>query len=80
MTVLDVDSTIRIEGSARIVRGLLVPYSRPTVVADRADDGSVLVCREVFDEQSVILPRHQVPLLVSHDASRPIGRCLVDVA
>src|SRR3954451_24484990 len=64
---------VPVEGSARIVRGLLIPFDRVTVVGDRLD-GQIVVMREVFDRDSVDLDQRLIPLLLSHDPAHPIGR------
>jgi HK97 family phage prohead protease len=64
---------VPVEGSARIVRGLLIPFDRVTVVGDRID-GHLVVMREVFDAQSVDLDDRLIPLLLAHDDAHPIGR------
>lgn len=74
MTALDDPVTITVEGSARIVRGVLIPYNRPTIVGDRLSDGSTMFYEERFDQASCIMPTTAIPLLQSHDESRPVGK------
>lgn len=74
MTTLDNPVTIAVEGSARIVRGVLLPYNDPALIAERDADGKLIVYREVWDRDSTVLPSTMVPLLQSHDESRPIGK------
>lgn len=75
MTVLDAPITVAVEGTAKILRGVAVPYGKPTVVGDRDPSGNVVVYRERFDKHSVAaIPRTMIPLLQSHDETRPIGK------
>ncbi len=67
-------ATVDVEGSARILRGLAVPFGVPTVVADRLPDGAILLSRESWDAESFVGLDASVPLLTGHDTTRPLGR------
>ncbi|HKE72472.1 MAG TPA: HK97 family phage prohead protease [Acidimicrobiales bacterium] len=74
MTALDTAVTITVEGSAKILRGTLVPYGRPALIADRDGAGKLMIYRERWDADSAAIPTELVPLLQTHDDSRPIGK------
>jgi HK97 family phage prohead protease len=65
---------VAVEASAKIVRGLAVPFNRPALVADLRDDAKGYeISREVFDDLSLLMPA-DLPLLIHHDETRPVGR------
>lgn len=76
MTVTElhpVKQPVRIDGVR--LTGCIVPYDPVgSIVADRGPDGTVIVFRERWDRNSIELtPNAVMPLLTSHDDSRPVG-------
>lgn len=74
MTVLDMSRTVDVEADGRVLHGVAIPYERPSLVADRGRDGNVRVYAETWDDASMQLPAGPIPLLVSHDETRPCGK------
>jgi HK97 family phage prohead protease len=72
--VLDTSRTVDVETDGRVLHGTLIPYDRPSLVADRDGDGNVRVYAEKWDDRSTVLPDGPIPLLTSHDETRPVGR------
>jgi HK97 family phage prohead protease len=66
---------IDVETDGRVLNGIAVPYDRPSLVADaKGPGGAVRIYAEVWDGDSIRLPDGPIPLLTSHDESRPVGR------